>query len=516
MARQLLTERTAAVVATVGFVVFVALGGAMAWLLEAQLRDGERNAQLEIAATHGQLVLDQLGRANASTAALAAALYDAPPTDSSRFRHTAAVVFDSIGGVSMLAWAPEGTVRAVHPAEDSAMVDRKLLTDPTFGALAKRALAAGRTIISGPIADAQGRSGLVAISPVRPPDAAADKMRGFAMARVELDAFLEATRLDRLPDHGQAYELAETFAEKGRTVVVARSHNDELRDPAEVRINSEVTHWVLRVAPRHEAYAFALHWAIGIVLLLGILVGRVLHAHLLQMVALRNEYLGRRRAEEGLRDVRRQLKVAKDELSRQAAQDGLTGLGGRAWFSKWLENRWLEAARAGRQMSLAVFDIDGFGAYNLERGHADGDACLRQVAATLAEQVGEEAAIARLESDCFVIVIVGADAGTARSMAEHAVKAVRALGITRVPGDARHPLTISAGVITIQPEATMAPGETLRAAHEALDRAREQGGDQFIAVVLAARSRRITGRSAQQSAGHGTSSQHTSRNRVGT
>ncbi len=495
MTRQLLTERSAAVLAVAGLLVFVALGAAVAWLVEAQIRDGERDAQSEIAAAHGQLVLDQLGRANASTTALAAAIGGAEAADAARFNHAASTIFGGIGGVSALAWAPGGTVRAIYPAgAQKALLGAELPTHKTLGGLTKRAIAARRTIISGPVNDTAGRPGLIAIAPIRHPGARDGvEFRGFALARVELDSFLKATRLNRLPDRGHAYELSETFAEQGHVTVVARSHEEALQEPVEVRIDSAVTHWVLRVAARHEAYAFALHWAFGIVLLLGMLVGRVLHAHLLQMVTLRNEFQGRRRAEEGLRDARRQLKSARDELGRRAGQDGLTGLGGRAWFSKWMESHWLEAARDSRQMSIAVFDIDNFGAYNAERGHAGGDACLRQVAAVLAEQAGDGDAVARMDGDSFVVAIDGGDAASARALAERSVRAVSDLGITHIPGDGSRPLTVSAGVATIQPEATMAPGDTLRAAHEALDRARGQGGNRFVAIVLAPRGRRTTG-----------------------
>ena len=473
-----------------GFVVFVCLGAAVAWLVNAQLRDSERTAHAEITAAHGQLVLDQLSRASASTAALAVAMSGVNPDDRARFQRAASTLLKSIGGVSALAWAPDGTVGAVYPASaDTGFNGANLLTDRRVAAAMMRARSGGRTVISGPFRDKKGHAGLIAIAPVlaSPSQGGAP---AFALARIELTAFLAATRLDRLPNRGQAYVLSETFAEAGKANIVAQSHSEALQNPTEVRIDSEVTHWVLRIAPRHERYAFAMHWALGIVLLLGMLVGRVLHAHLLQLVDLRDEFKGRRRAEQGLRDARRQLKAARDEINRHATQDGLTGTGGRVWFGDWLEGRWLDASRDARQIALLVFDVDRFGQFNEARGHAMGDACLRQIAGVLKEHLPAGDGLARLENDSFAVALLSSDDATARGLAARVVSAVAGLGLTHDPGVNNEPVTVSCGVATLIPEATMAPSECLRAAKEAMARALEMGGNRAVGVSVASKSRR--------------------------
>lgn len=491
MRRRMLTERSAAAFAVSGMVMFVIFGAAVAWLVNEQLRDQERAAHAEITAAHAQLVLDQLSRASASTAALAAAMSGASGQDSARFAHVADNLFESIGGVSALAWAPDGTIRAVHPAAAAAGLGGLKLQDvPHIAIMMTQARSSKRSVIAGPLADRSGRPGLLAVAPILAPPGQPDEAQGFAVARVDLGAFLRATRLDRLPDRGQAYVLSETFAEAGKANVVARSQDEALRDPIEVRIDREVTHWVLSIAPRHERYAFAMHWAVGIVLLLGMLVGRLLHAHLMQMVALRNEFEGRRRAEQGLRDARSQLKFARDEIHRHKNQDGLTGLGSRSWFSAWLEIRWLETSRDGLQLAILVFDVDAFAAFNTARGHSMGDACLRQIAGVLKELHHSGDGVARLDNDAFVVAMLGADEATARALAERTVAAVAGLGLCHDPGDNLQPVTLSCGVVCVTPKATMAPNECLHAAIAAMERARGLGGNHVVASTY----ERTTGR----------------------
>ena len=495
MARRMLTQRSAALFAVGGLLLFVAFGAAVAWLVNEQLRDQERAAHAEITAAHAQLVLDQLSRASASTAALAAAMSGAAADDTGRFGRVAGNLFESIGGVSALAWAPDGTIRAVHPQQAAAAMNGlNMLANVRLKTLVARAGSSKRAVIAGPLPDKLGRPGLLAVAPVL--GQTGPGPRGFAVARIELSAFLRATRLDKLPDRGQAYVLSETFAEAGQANVVARSQEEPLRDPIDVRIDSEVTHWVLSIAPRHERYAFAMHWALGIVLLLGMLVGRVLHAHLMQMVALRNEFEGRRRAEQGLREARAQLKGARDEINRHSSQDGLTGLGSRSWFGAWLEIRWLEASRDGQKLALVVFDVDAFGTFNQARGHAMGDACLRQIAAVLKEHNRSGDGLARLDNDAFVVAMLGADEAAGREFAGRIVDAVAGLGLCHDPGDNLRPVTVSCGVVSATPLATVAPGECLHAAMDAMERARQLGGNH----VVSATHQRQTGRGRRAAA----------------
>lgn len=153
-------------------------------------------------------------------------------------------------------------------------------------------------------------------------------------------------------------------------------------------------------------------------------------------------------------------------FERIAHSDPLTGLANQRTFARVLE---LELARAGRQggeVSVAIFDIDGFAATNAAAGHETGDDILRSVASVLAESVRLVDTIARYGGDEFVVVAPGSAGVTvARRVLE---------GIARLGQVGGHPVTVSAGVARFPSDGATSE-ELLGAASAALTRARAEG-----------------------------------------
>ncbi|HYM83367.1 MAG TPA: GGDEF domain-containing protein, partial [Candidatus Dormibacteraeota bacterium] len=136
----------------------------------------------------------------------------------------------------------------------------------------------------------------------------------------------------------------------------------------------------------------------------------------------------------------------------------------------------LELARAGRQggdVSVAVFDVDGFEALNEGGGRAAGDDLLREVAAALAASVRLVDTVARTGADEFVVVAPGSGG---RAVARRVVEAVAAL-----PGEGSGGVTLSAGVAHFPADGTTAD-ELLGEARQALRSARVAGGGRIAGV----------------------------------
>jgi len=156
----------------------------------------------------------------------------------------------------------------------------------------------------------------------------------------------------------------------------------------------------------------------------------------------------------------------EDWQERLGQLDPLTGLANRRTLDRVLE---LEIARAGRQqgdVSVAVFDVDGFRAINERNGAEVGDAVLRAVAAVLAAQVRLVDSVARIGGDEFVIVAPG---GGGVILADRILRALEALG--PVGGS---PVTVSAGIALFPADGASA-GELLESALAALEGARASG-----------------------------------------
>jgi diguanylate cyclase (GGDEF)-like protein len=147
-------------------------------------------------------------------------------------------------------------------------------------------------------------------------------------------------------------------------------------------------------------------------------------------------------------------------LERLSQADPLTGLANARTLGRMLE---LEVARAGRQggqVSVAVFDVDGFAAINERDGQVAGDAILREVAAIIGGAVRLVDTVARTGADEFVVVAPGsAGATVARRIAD---------AVAASDGRGDRSITVSTGVAHFPDDAT-SPDDLLAAARAALD-----------------------------------------------
>ena len=152
-------------------------------------------------------------------------------------------------------------------------------------------------------------------------------------------------------------------------------------------------------------------------------------------------------------------------FERLAHTDHLTGLANVRTVSRVLE---LELARAGRQgseVSVALFDVDDFGAVNAAAGRDAGDDVLRSVASILAGSVRLVDTVARYGADEFLLVAPGS-AGA--MVAQRVVDAVAEL-----PAAADRTLSVTAGVARFPTDGNDAEA-LIAAAQQALERARSE------------------------------------------
>lgn len=154
-----------------------------------------------------------------------------------------------------------------------------------------------------------------------------------------------------------------------------------------------------------------------------------------------------------------------DWIGRLANTDPLTGLANRQTFERMLELEIARAIRQESQLSILLFDVDGFGEINERSGAHTADDVLRHVAATLADQVRLVDTVARYGADEFALIAPGGGG-------EVVGRRVRdALALIEVGGE---PVSVRVGAVRY-PDDGATSDELLRAAADAVGEAKRRG-----------------------------------------
>jgi diguanylate cyclase (GGDEF)-like protein len=139
-----------------------------------------------------------------------------------------------------------------------------------------------------------------------------------------------------------------------------------------------------------------------------------------------------------LRENNRLLERSRDE----ALTDSLTGLGNRRALMRALSDAF-EEAEAGREWRLALFDLDGFKAYNDVFGHVAGDVLIEHLGGRLAGSVKGVGRAVRMGGDEFCVLVPAERATAALVRAGEALREEgegfridASVGVVDLPADA--------------------------------------------------------------------------------
>ena len=177
-----------------------------------------------------------------------------------------------------------------------------------------------------------------------------------------------------------------------------------------------------------------------------------------------------------------QLDSAQAEIEALDPEDRLTGLRNRRYFDAALRREWAIAAREGRALTLYLFDLDFFKAYNDTFGEQAGDACLKMVGRAIGgcfRRAGDQCA--RIGGQRFGGLVVSGDGHGAEAMGERVAERVRALCIHNPRAPRGKYLTVSAAVITAAPDRAPRWDELMQYAESVLAEAKGDGRDRVIA-----------------------------------
>lgn len=187
-------------------------------------------------------------------------------------------------------------------------------------------------------------------------------------------------------------------------------------------------------------------------------------------------YLTMKKMQQQLETMNVELARSNRELHRLSSLDGLTGVANRRQFDITLSQEWQRSIRSETPLSLIFADIDFFKRYNDHYGHQAGDDCLRKVADTLQLTVHRPAdLVSRYGGEEFVMILPDTTEEGALAVAEKTLKSIIDLHIPHAASDIADHVSLSMGVATMYPKDGDPDEELVRAADQALYRAKGSG-----------------------------------------
>ena len=163
---------------------------------------------------------------------------------------------------------------------------------------------------------------------------------------------------------------------------------------------------------------------------------------------------------------------AEDKLEELATTDALTGLKNRRKFDTAIDAEWRRATRQKMPLALLMIDADHFKSYNDTFGHQAGDEVLVGIAICISDSVRRAGdCAARYGGEEFAVLLPGLSPEQAVRVAETIRQKVR---------NWSEVTTVSIGIASLTPSASMDCSELVKAADKALYAAKANGRNQSV------------------------------------
>ncbi|MBW4056191.1 MAG: diguanylate cyclase [Proteobacteria bacterium] len=199
-----------------------------------------------------------------------------------------------------------------------------------------------------------------------------------------------------------------------------------------------------------------------------------------RMVLIVRDITNRKKAEQQIQELVRQLEVERDLAQLNSITDSLTGLFNRRFFDKALLTEFSRHKRSCSQLTLIMLDVDHFKKYNDHYGHIEGDECLRQIARVLKDMVERGSDIvARYGGEEFVVILPDTDRQGAAVLAGRIADSVLKLALPHTISDTSEFVTISLGIATAADHILTDGAQLVALADQALFNAKNNGRNRY-------------------------------------
>lgn len=173
--------------------------------------------------------------------------------------------------------------------------------------------------------------------------------------------------------------------------------------------------------------------------------------------------------------------VLRETLRDQSIHDSLTGLFNRRYMEETFLRELSLAERMNSSLGVIMIDLDHFKRFNDTHGHDAGDIMLQEFGGYLLKNIREYDIACRYGGEEFICILPGTTLENALERAEQLRRDLMFFKVEHL-GRSLKSITISAGV-AVYPEHGTSRAALVKAADEALYRAKRKGRNQVVAAI---------------------------------
>ncbi|MDO8536458.1 MAG: diguanylate cyclase [Candidatus Omnitrophota bacterium] len=200
----------------------------------------------------------------------------------------------------------------------------------------------------------------------------------------------------------------------------------------------------------------------------------------------------RKRAEDDLRKVNKDLLTSNKRLNQLSLRDLHTGLYNHRYLAEIIDAEFYRSKKLGSAIGVLMLDVDYFKSINDTYGHRFGDMVLKQLAQHLRRMTRQYDVVIRYGGEEFVIMSPGTDRMHALMLAQRILESISLHNF----GDAKTSVKLKVSLaVASYPEDKVANAmDLIKLSETILTRAKEEGGNRIYSSM----DRRSGGKGAQQ------------------
>lgn len=177
----------------------------------------------------------------------------------------------------------------------------------------------------------------------------------------------------------------------------------------------------------------------------------------------------------------KEIQQLKTQIDRQYIRDFTTGLYNHSYFQEFLDQKIKEACRYEFPLTLILFDLDNFQAFNREKGYHSGNELLKQISDIVRKNIRQSDFFARFGADEFALILPYTGLPQSKLVAEKIKNMITNYKFKTEDQVIDYPITVSMAYISILPDKSyLHDNKLVNYVLKALKKCQKSGGNSVV------------------------------------